>query len=71
MGKKLPLKVLKQIKGIASDMNASYKKILQEWIRKKLKYETSIPEIMTRGFGIVDHFHLKQRIIETVLKYTI
>jgi hypothetical protein len=33
----LPLTVLQKIEGIASDMNASYKKTMQDCIRKRLK----------------------------------
>lgn len=33
----LPISILQKIEGIASDMNASYKKTIQDFIRKKLK----------------------------------
>lgn len=33
----LPISLLQKIEGIASDMNASYKKTIQDFIRKKLK----------------------------------
>ena len=48
----LPLSVLAKIEGIASDMNASYKKTIQDCIRKRLKHEKDvvrdIPEVLTR-----------------------
>ena len=74
---KLPLSILRKITGIASDMNASYKKIIQDWIRMKLKYDDSNPndsnhlhiaEVATKELGIVDHFHLKQMIMKTTME---
>lgn len=45
----LPIAVLQKIEGIASDMNASYKKTIQDCIRKRLKYEKNpVPEILTK-----------------------
>jgi transposase len=45
----LPIAVLQKIAGIASDMNASYKKTIQDFIRRKLKdQQHTLPEVLTK-----------------------
>lgn len=55
---KLDFEILKKIKYVASDMNATYKSAIQEYIKKKLKYE--VLEIDKINIWVADHYHLKQ-----------
>lgn len=55
---KLDIEILKKIRFVASDMNATYKSTIQKYIEKKLKYK--VWEITKESIGVADHYHLKQ-----------
>jgi hypothetical protein len=75
----LPLSVITKIEGIVSDMNASYKKTIQDCIRRRLKaaqiqwqnmadFSTGTAWNTIQELGIIDHFHLKQMMMKTMME---
>jgi len=59
---KLDEETLQKIKGIATDMHASYKDTIQSHIAKKLW--TTVPEIWAKA--VADHFHLIQMLTKRI-----
>ena len=63
---KLDIELLKKIKFVASDMNATYKSTIQKYIEKKLHYE--IWEKRKTNIWVADHYHLKQLFSKLILE---
>lgn len=62
--KKVPIKTLKRIKGIATDMNATYKATIQGYISKKTWKK--IEELAAKW--VVDHYHIKQMFSKLIME---
>lgn len=60
---KIDTATLKKIKWIATDMNATYKKTIQEYIAKRTWVK--VPEIGAKA--VADHFHLVQMMMKLII----
>ena len=61
---KIDTEILKKIKGIATDMNAMYKKTIQEHIAKRTG--VTVPEIWAKA--VADHFHIVQMMMKLIIQ---
>lgn len=63
---KLSIEILRKIKFVTSDMNATYKSTIQKYIENKLKYE--VWEINKNNIWVADHYHLKQLFSKLIME---